>query len=91
MMQRIDATEQERIKTPDVWLGHKRCRPAKTRENTSWSVEEITAGSYVCFQPDESSEYFEKAGFEVGKVLRVPTELTSDHAEVYVEYHQFDE
>ena len=47
--------------------------------------------SYVCFQADESSEYFEKAGFEVGKVLRVPTELTSDHAEVYVEYHQFNE
>ena len=32
-MQRIAATEQERIKTPVVWLGHKKCRPAKTTES----------------------------------------------------------
>ena len=91
VLQRISATEQERIETPDVWLGHKRCRPPKNKENASWSVEEITAGSYVCFQADEGSEYFQNAGFEVGLVLQVPTELTSDQAEVYVEYHQFDE
>ena len=47
--------------------------------------------SYVCFQADEGSEYFQNAGFEVGLVLQVPTKLTSDQAEVYVEYHQFDE
>ena len=42
-----------------------------------------------CFQAEESSEYFENAGFEVGKVLTVPSELI-DQGEVFVEYHQFD-
>lgn len=89
-MQRIAATEQERIKTPVVWLGHKKCRPAKTTESRQgWSVEDMTEGSYICFQAEESSEYFENAGFEVGKVLTVPSELI-DQGEVFVEYHQFD-
>ena len=45
-MQRIAATEQERIKTPFVWLGHKKCRPAKTTESRQgWSVEDMTEGS----------------------------------------------
>ena len=43
----------------------------------------------ICFQAEESSEYFENAGFEVGKVLKVPSELI-DQGEVFVEYHQFD-
>ena len=91
MMQRIAASEQERINTPAVWLGHKSCRPAKTKESRQgWSVEDITEGSYVCFQADEDSEYYDKAGFEVGKVPQVPPEL-SDQAEILVEYHQFDE
>lgn len=90
IMQRIAATEQERIKTPVVWLGHKKCRPAKTTESRQgWSVEDMTEGSYICFQAEESSEYFENAGFEVGKVLTVPSELI-DQGEVFVEYHQFD-
>ena len=89
-MQRIAATEQERIKTPVVWLGHKKCRPAKTTESRQgWSVEDMTEGSYICFQAEESSEYFENAGVEVGKVLTVPSELI-DQGEVFVEYHQFD-
>lgn len=89
-MQRIAATEQERIKTPVVWLGHKKCRPAKTTESRQgWSVEDMTEGSYICFQAEESSEYFENAGFEVGKVLTVPSELI-DQGEVFVEYHQYD-
>ena len=87
----MSATEQERIKTPHVWPGHKRCRPAKTKvDRQGWSVEEITEGSYICFQAEDSSEYFAKPGFEVGKVLKVPSELT-DQAILQVEYHQFDE
>ena len=90
-MQRVAASEQERINTPAVWLGHKKCRPAKTNlRRRGWSLEEITEGSYVCFQAEETSEYFDNAGFEVGKVLKVPPEQT-DETEVYVEYHQFDE
>ena len=54
-----------------------------------WSVEDMTEGSYICFQAEESSEYFENAGFEVGKVLTVPSELI-DQGEVFVEYHQYD-
>ena len=62
----------------------------KPRRADSWSVEDITEGCYVCFQADEDSEYYDKAGFEVGKVLQLPPEL-SDQAEILVEYHQFDE
>ena len=49
----------------------------------------MTEGHYICFQAEESSEYFENAGFEVGKVLKVPSELI-DQGEVFVEYHPFD-
>ena len=63
-MQRVAASEQERINTPAVWLGHKKCRPAKTNlRRRGWSLEEITEGSYVCFQAEETSEYFDNAGY----------------------------
>lgn len=90
LSQHAAATEEERINNPVVWFGHKQCRPAKTKgHRQGWSLEDVTEGSYVCFQGDESSEYFHNAGFEVGKVLKLPRELMDD-AEINVEYHQFD-
>ena len=78
------------MKNPAVWFGHKRCRPAKTNSRRQgWSLEDVTLGSYVCFEADESSDYFHVPGFEVGQVTAVPNEL-NDESELEVEYRQFD-
>ncbi|KAL3133947.1 hypothetical protein ABBQ32_008394 [Trebouxia sp. C0010 RCD-2024] len=72
-----------------LWFGNKACRPATTKQKRrGWSLEDVTVGSYVCFEADETSEYW-LAGFELGKVLTVPSDLT-DEAKLQVDYHQFD-
>lgn len=51
VLQRHNASEEARQTSNAVWLGHKSRRPAKTQENRQgWSLEDITEGSYVCFQ-----------------------------------------
>ena len=90
LLQRVSASEEDRMNSTALWFGHKSCRPPKTKENRrGWSLEDLTEGSYVCFQAEESSEYFDTAGFEVGKVLLLPSEI-SEEAELHVEYQQFD-
>ena len=90
VLQRHNASEEARQTSNAVWLGHKSRRPAKTQENRQgWSLEDITEGSYVCFQAGETSDYFVIPGFEIGKVLGVPAELT-DETEMHVEYQEFD-
>ena len=90
LLHRANASEEERMKNPAVWFGHKRCRPAKTKgHRQGWSLEDVVVGSFVCFEADESSEYSRTPGFEVGQVTEVPIEL-NEECKLQVEYRQFD-
>ena len=89
LLERAAASKEDRAKTTALWFGRKACRPAKTTENRrGWSLEDVSVGTYVCFEADPTSEYLQ-AGFELGKVLALPSKVT-DEAELDVEYHQFD-
>ncbi|KAL3142118.1 hypothetical protein ABBQ32_004736 [Trebouxia sp. C0010 RCD-2024] len=89
VLERLAASEEERMNSTALWFGHKACRPATTKQKRrGWSLEDVTVGSYVCFEADKTSEYW-LAGFELGKVLTVASDLT-DEAKLQVDYHQFD-
>ena len=87
-MQQTNATEEDRLAKPMVWLGWKGYNI--NNHKVCFSLDDVTVGSYVCLQPHEDSEYFKVPKFEVAKVLSIPEDLTSEETEMQVEYHQFD-
>ena len=92
MAAHINASEEQRREKPQVWFGHKGRKPRNVNDNRlAWSLEDdIGVGTYVCFSCSESSEYFQTARFEVGRVLEVPSNITDEDCLVPVEYFQFD-
>ena len=91
VLQQMSATEESRLAKPVVWLGWKGHKPTNVNNHqVCFSLDDVTAGSYVCLQPHEDSEYFKVPKFEVAKVLSIPEDLSSEEAEMQVEYQQFD-
>lgn len=91
-LERVTASEEDRLAKPAVWCGHKGQRPKTVNDNRrGWSLEDISNGTYVCFISPEGSEYFERPGYEVARVHRldVGEELT-DGTEIFVVFQQFD-
>ena len=77
VLQQMNATEESRLAKPVVWLGWKGHKPTNVNNHqVCFSLDDVTAGSYVCLQPHEDSEYF-----------KVP-KLASRKSQV--EYQQFD-
>ena len=91
VLQQMNATEEMRLAKPVVWLGWKGHKPSNVNNHkVAFSLDDVTVGSYVCLQPHEDPEYFRVPKFEVAKVVSIPEDLSSEEAQMQVEYQQFD-
>ena len=89
LIDRVHATEAERVQQGGVWLGHKSRRPPRNRKSNTWSIEDATVGSFVCVEGDIQAEFSINAKFQVAKVLALP-EGVKDEYLLRVEWYQFD-